>query len=311
MRVLITGGMGFIGLHAAKAFLDGGDEVVVTQFRIRREPTFVREALGNRLQREVADITSPYVLDDLLERHGIDQILHLAVPGIGALSAAEDYRSNIDGLLHVLEGARRKRVKRVVVASSVVVYSGTPGPWSEQQPLPVTSPNATSAFKKAAEILGSHYADRTALDVVFARIAYVYGPLYHSMRNGPSRLTHAAVRALLDDGGGDPHGGDYYDYCYVTDCAQALRLLQHAPLAERSYNIGGGRATSNDEVAAAVRAAVPGSHARVQAGRRPGAGGPNDYLDLTRMTAETGYRPQFDMTAGILDYAAWLRANEE
>lgn len=311
MRVLITGGMGFIGLHAAKAFLDAGDEVVVTQFRIRREPAFVKDALGNRLQREVADITQPDVLGEIIARHGIDQFLHLAVPGLGALTAAEDYRTNMDGLLNVLESARIGGVRRVVIASSVVVYAGVAGPWRETQPLPVPSPHATSAFKKASEVLGAHYADRTGLDVVFARISYVYGPLYHSMMNAPSRLTHAALRSVADDGRGDPFADDCYDYCYVTDCARALALLQHAPLAERAYNIGGGRATANSAVAAAVRAAVPGSTPQLRDGRRPGADGPHDYLDLERMTRETGYVPAFDIDAGIADYAAWLRTSEQ
>ncbi len=310
MQVLITGGMGFIGLHTARAFLDDGHEVVATQFRVRREPAFVRDELGGRLQREVVDISSPYALDEIVQRHRIDQILHLAVPGVGALTPAEDYRTNMDGLLHVLESARRNNVRRVVVASSVVVYNGVRGPWLESAALHVESPNATSAYKKAAEVLGAHYADRTGLDVVFARIAYIYGPLYHSMVNAPSRLVHGAVRGLPADGRGDPHADDWYDYCYVKDCAEALRLLQIAPLAGRFYNIGGGRASSNREVAEAVRAAVPGSAPKLADGRRAGADGDDAYLDLELMTRETGYRPRYDLRSGIAEYASWLHDNE-
>jgi UDP-glucose 4-epimerase len=310
MQVLITGGMGFIGLHTARAFLEDGHEVVATQFRVRREPSFVRDALGDRLRRVVVDISSPYALDEIVEQHGIDQILHLAVPGVGALSPAEDYRTNMDGLLHVLETARRHRVRRVVVASSVVVYNGVRGPWPESAPLHVESPNATSAYKKAAEVLGAHYADRSGLDVVFARISYVYGPLYHSMVNAPSRLVHAAVRSAPDDGRGDPYADDWYDYCYVKDCAEGLRLLQIAPLSGRFYNVGGGRATANSELAEAVRTAIPGSAPRLAHGRRAGADGADGYLDLELMTRETGYRPQYDVRSGVAEYASWLRENE-
>jgi UDP-glucose 4-epimerase len=223
MSVLITGGMGFIGLHTARAFLDAGHRVVATQFRVRREPAFVRAAFGDRLQREVLDITSPYALGDVMAKHDVDQVLHLAVPGVGALGAAEDYRTNMDGLLNVLEAARIARAKRVVVASSVVVYNDVPGPWRESAPLHVASPNATSAYKKANEILGAHYADRTGLDVVFARISFVYGPLYHSMMNAPSRLVHAAVRGFDTSAPpGPPRADATFDYCYVKDCADAL-----------------------------------------------------------------------------------------
>ncbi len=309
MSVLITGGMGFIGLHTARAFLEAGRTVVATQFRVRREPAFVAREFGERLHREILDITSPYVLDEIMERHGVDQVLHLAVPGIGALGPAEDYRSNVDGLLHVLESSRRAKVKRVVLASSVVVYHGVPGPWRESAPLPIASPNATSAYKKSAEILAAHYADRTGLDIVSARISYVYGPLYHSMMNAPSRLTHAAVRGFADDR--PPRAADVFDYCYVKDCAEALRRLQEAPkLGGGAYNIGGGAAHTNANVAAAVRAAVPGAEPRLTPGHRANGSDPNDFLDLERMTRETGYKPRYDLATGIAEYAAWLRENE-
>ncbi|HYZ14855.1 MAG TPA: NAD(P)-dependent oxidoreductase, partial [Candidatus Acidoferrum sp.] len=137
-----------------------------------------------------------------------------------------------------------------------------------------------------------------------------YGPLYHSMVNAPSRLVHAAVRDLPQDGRSDPHADDWYDYCYVKDCAEALRLLQTAPLAGRFYNVGGGRACSNREVAEAVRAAVPGSAPRLADGRRAGADGDDGYLDLELMTRETGYRPRYDLRSGIAEYASWLREND-
>ena len=54
MKILITGGTGFIGLHTARAFLDAGHEVVSTQFRVRRDPEFIKNELGGRMQREAA-----------------------------------------------------------------------------------------------------------------------------------------------------------------------------------------------------------------------------------------------------------------
>lgn len=314
MKILITGGTGFIGLHTARAFLDAGHDVVSTQFRVRRDPPFITNELGNRLQREVVDITSPYGVADLLRKHKIDGIVHLAVPGVGAsaLSPSEDYRTNMLSLLNVFDAALSFGVKRVLVASSVVVYEGAgAGPYAESVPLPIGSTNATTAFKKAWEILGTHFADRSKLDVVFARISYIYGPLYHSMYNILARLVHSAVR------GGDlvkpneAFAGDCFDYCYVKDCAAALlRLQTTAVLKERVYNVGAGRATSVAEIVDAVRQIKPGLTVALKDGTRDAEHGPNNYLSLETTTRDSGYRPQYDIRSAIRDYAEWLGEND-
>src|SRR5207249_2236262 len=87
------------------------------------------------------------------------------------------------------------------LASSLAVYSNAgPGPWHEDIALPVASDSHTAAIKKAMEVLALHYADRTGLDAVVLRLGVIYGPLYHSMANLPSRLCHAAV-AVPEAGG--------------------------------------------------------------------------------------------------------------
>jgi UDP-glucose 4-epimerase len=314
MKILITGGTGFIGLHTARAFLDAGHDVVSTQFRVRRDPAFIRNELGGRLQREVLDITSPYAVADVLRKHRIDGIVHLAVPGVGAsaLSPSEDYRTNMLSLLNVLDGALSFGVKRVIVASSVVVYEGAgAGPHTEAMPLPIASSNATTAYKKAWEILCTHFADRSKLDVVCARIGYIYGPLYHSMYNILARLAHQAVR------GGDlvkpneAFAGDSFDYCYVKDCATALALLQTAPaLKDRIYNVGAGRATSVGDIAAAVRQIKPDLTVALKDGARDAEHGANNYMSIAALSRDTGYKPAFDIRSAIVDYAGWLRDND-
>ena len=67
--ILITGGMGFIGLHTARRFLDAGESVVVTQFRVRRTPDFIKDELGKRVIPESLDVTSPHDILDLVRKH--------------------------------------------------------------------------------------------------------------------------------------------------------------------------------------------------------------------------------------------------
>lgn len=143
--VLITGGLGFIGLHTAR-------------------------------------------------RHRVTSVVHLAVPALGT-APAQEFESTIRGLVNVLEAARQQGVGRVSVASSLAVYANAgPGPWHETMPLPLESATHTGAAKKAVEVLSLHFADSTGLPVVMLRLAAIYGSLYHSMANLPSRLCHAAVR---------------------------------------------------------------------------------------------------------------------
>lgn len=314
--ILITGGMGFIGLHTARRLLDAGEDVVLTQYRARREPDFIKDELGKRAQVETLDIADTAAVLDVARRHKVTGIVHLAVPGLGALSAADDYRTNMVGLFNILEAARQAEVKRLTIASSTAVYAGVPaGPFREDMPLPIPSGNPTEAYKKAWDILALHYADRTGMDIVMMRIAGIYGPLYHSMANLPSRLCHAAVKGVEPDltgaRGGVPYEEDAGDLCYVKDCAAGIQLLQMAPrLSHHIYNIGGGRATSNAELAEAVRKAVPGARISLKPGRGPTAR-PDPYLDLSRITAEVGYKPEYDIERGVADYVAWLRHNPQ
>lgn len=312
MKILITGGTGFIGLHTARAFLDAGHEVVATQFRVRRDPPFIANELGGRLQREIVDITSPYGMADVMRKHEIDGIVHLAVPGVGALSAGEDYRSNMLSLLNVLDAALTFEVKRVIVASSIVVYEGVEAPWFENAHHPLTSSNPTTTYKKAWEILSNHFADRTKLDVVLARIGYIYGPLYHSMYNILARIVHSAVRGTSlvkpDEGWAD----DASDYCYVKDCASALMLLQTSgTLTQRAYNIGGGRGTTTGEVLAAAKLVNPAYDVSLKPGHRDAFHGANAHMDMTAIARDAGYAPKYDIVAGVADYAQWLRDGNE
>ena len=153
--ILITGGLGFIGLHTAKRFFDVGEQVVLTQFRVRREPDFIKAEIGKRAFIERLDITASHDVIDIVRKHKVTGIVHLAVPGLGALSAAEDYRMNVMGFLNILEAARLFDVKRVSLASSVAVYAGlAEGPFREDALVPIPSGNPTETFKKALEILG-------------------------------------------------------------------------------------------------------------------------------------------------------------
>jgi UDP-glucose 4-epimerase len=260
--ILITGGLGFIGLHTARRLLDLAEQVVLTQYRVRREPDFIKSEIGKRAFIENLDVTSGHDVIDVVRRHKITGIIHLAVPGLGALSPSEDYRVNMIGFLNILEAARLFDVKRVSFASSIAVYASlAEGPFREDALVPIHSGNPTETFKKAMEILGLHYASRTGLEVVALRIGNPFGPLYHSLAAPTSRICHAAAKEVPVDfkgaRGGAPHEEDETGAFYVKDCARAIQLLQMADkLSHRTYNIGCERPMRYREFVEAVKTAV-------------------------------------------------------
>jgi UDP-glucose 4-epimerase len=314
--ILITGGLGFIGLHTAKRFLDVGEQVVLTQFRVRREPDFIKAEIGKRLFIETLDVTASHDVIDIVRRHKVTGIVHLAVPGLGALSAAEDYRMNVMGFLNLLEAARLFDLRRVCLASSVAVYAGlAEGPFREDALVPVHSGNVTETFKKALEILGMHYASRTNLEVVALRIGTPFGPLYHSLAAPTSRIIHAAANGVPADftgaRGGAPHQEDDTGAFYVKDCAAAIQLLQMADkLSQRIFNISSEAPMKYREFVEAVKKAVPNAQIDLPPGHGP-RNRPNAFMDIARLKQEVGYQPQYTIERAVEEYIDWLRKHPE
>lgn len=314
--ILITGGLGFIGLHTARACIDSGEKVVLSQFHARREPEFMKDEFGKRAAIASLDVQNADQLRDIVREHGVDSVIHLAVPGLGALTPTEEYKTNMLGLINILDVAKEAGMRRVSLASSVGVYSNVPhGPLTEDMPLPMLSTGSTEAYKKSFEILGLFYGKQVGIDVVSLRIGGIYGPLYHSMANLPSRLTHAAVRGtepqLTSRFGGQTLAGDGGDMTYVKDCARGVQMVHMAAqLPHNIYNVASGVYTTNGQLADAVNKAVPGANIKIPEGSS-GRGGPDRYLDLTRVKADVGFEPQYTIEKGEADYVAWLRTHEQ
>ena len=321
--ILITGGMGFIGLHTARRFLDVGEQVVLTYHRSWRLPDFLNDELDNGLAVERADVTNIHDLLAIGRKHKVTGVVHMAVPGVGAAQAppVEEYRVSTFGLLNVLEAAKEWDVKRVTLASSVAVYRGVPeGPFREDMPLQVQSASSTEAYKKTWENLGLHLAGQLGLDVVAMRIAGIYGPMFwHPAPAMNMRIIQSMCRAAIDGvpagfadiPSGPPYAGQWSDLSYVKDCAKGIQLLQMADgLQHNVYNIGAGRATTLGEMAAAVKQVIPSAQANLRGGEAPGRK-PAGYMDLTCIRQDVGYEPEYDLRTAIAQYVDWLRTHPE
>jgi UDP-glucose 4-epimerase len=310
--ILITGGLGFIGLHTARALLDLGQPCVLTRYRSNRRPSFLKGAFV-----EPVDVNDRDALLALGRRYEITGIVNLLSGGFlrPVPDLYGDVRTSTAALLNVLEAAREWQVSRLAVASAIGVYAGAgPSPWREDIPLPLTATYSIELMKKWSELLSSFVGRQSGIEVVNLRIGGIYGPLYRNI-SSPfgtlGRLVHAAVGRDVP-AHERPYADDGIDWCYVKDCGRAIALLQTVDrLAYDVYNVGAGHPTTNAEFVAAIRKAVPDARIDLPPGRDPAGLGEPVCLDTGRLHADTGFTPAFDATRGIADYVAWLRAGND
>lgn len=313
--ILITGGLGSIGSHTARALLDQGESVALTAHRSTELPEFLAGESAGRLVVEALDTTDRAAFLAIGERHEISAIVHLAAAPHDSPDPVDYLRADTRGLLNALEAATEWRVRRFSVASTIGVYMGVDEvPWREQAPLPVIAGHQIPVMKKTAELFSTLAAESAGFDAISLRIGTIWGPL--GLPDNPffalPRLLSAAVR------GEDPDltpprpaafADDASDLCYVKDCGRAITLLMLTERLNHSiYNVSSGRLVHYREVVAAINAVVPGADIILPDGRNPER--PHNHLDIGRLEADTGFRPEFDVQRSVADYAEWLRGHE-
>ncbi|HEY6745824.1 MAG TPA: NAD(P)-dependent oxidoreductase [Mycobacteriales bacterium] len=299
--ILVTGGLGMIGAHTARALTDLGHEVAVTAHRRTEVPPF----LAGRVTVEPLDVTDRDAFLALGARHDISDIVHLAgsIPGPDPVPF---FRTDTAGLLNALDAARSWRVRRFAVASSLGVYIGrTEIPWREELALPAAAlPHLIVAFKKAAEPLITHGLRGSGVQPVLLRIGTVWGPLVDP--ESPFFPVPSYVSAVLRGQPPPPlYAEDGGDCCYAPDAGRAIALLTTAgTLRHDTYNVSSGRPATYREFAEALDEVRPGPRPALRPGRRDGPGR-DPYLDITRLTADTGFTPAFGVAGAVADYVAW------
>ena len=307
--VLVTGGAGFIGSHLVDALVARGARVRA----LDNLATGSRENLAHldgRIEFVEADIRDAGACRSACD--GAAVVFHQAALGSVPRSMKDPSTSiavNVSGTANVFAGARDAGCRRVVYASSSSVYGDSAKlPKREGEEGRPLSPYALS--KAVDEQLAANFARCYGMELLGLRYFNVYGP-----RQDPEGPYAAVIprffKAYLSGEApviyGD--GSQSRDFTYVTDAVEANLLAAEAPstAANRAYNVAGGRQTSVNDLARAVRDAAGGGPEPRRADPRPG-----DVLhssaDLSLSGRELGYRPRVALAEGLARSLAHYRS---
>ncbi|MBF9131617.1 dTDP-glucose 4,6-dehydratase [Plantactinospora sp. S1510] len=314
MRILVTGGAGFIGSEYVRMVLTGtGPRLAPSAVTVLDKLTYSGN-LANldpvrddpRLRIVVGDVCDPAVVDQAVAGH--DVVVHFAAESHvdrSIHSAAPFITTNVLGTQTLLDAALRHGTGRFVHVSTDEVYGSIDsGSWTETWPLAPNSPYA--AAKAGSDLLALAYHRTYGMDVVVTRCSNNYGPYQF-----PEKVIPLFVTNLLDGGNvplyGD--GGNVRDWLHVHDHCVGIALVQDKGRPGEVYHIGGGTELTNRELTARLLTACGADWDRVT----PVAdrlGHDRRYsLDITKISEELGYAPQVTLERGLAETVTWYREN--
>jgi len=315
MRILLTGGAGFIGSAVLVALLQRGERVTVVdvfeetlypRWRKERNLEWAREH-GDFEFFEV-DIRDAEAMGKIFES-GFDAVIHLAaVAGVrpSILKAPLYFDINVTATSLLLELGRKAGIDRFVLASSSSVYGNNKKvPFAEDDD--VSSPvSPYAASKYALEILSKTHVHLHGGHVTCLRFFTVYGP-----RQRPEMAMHKFMD-LIAKGEPVPMFGDgrtARDYTYIDDIVAGVIASLDRPNGLKIYNLGGDRVVHLDELIAAIGEVVGKTPVVEQLPMQPGDV-PITNADLTRSRAELDYDPQTPLEVGLERMWAWFQSTK-
>ena len=307
MKVLVTGGAGFIGSHVADAYLENGHEVVIVD-----DLSTGRLANINPAARFIQmDIRDPR-LSQVFEREHPDYVNHHAAQMDVRRSMVEplfDAEVNVVGSLNLLECSRKYAVKRFVYISTGGAVYGEPEylPCDEAHPIRPICPYGAS--KHTVEHYLYMYAVNYGLEYTVLRYPNVYGPRQDP--HGEAGVVAIFTGQMLKEAqvviNGD--GEQQRDFVYVGDCARANLLALEARSSSGIYNLGSGSGTTVNAIYCELKAitgyAQDAEHGPEKLGETRAI-----YLDARKARKELGWAPQVGLREGLELTVEYFRLHE-
>jgi dTDP-glucose 4,6-dehydratase len=316
VKVLVTGGAGFIGSHYVRSAVQGDypgladAEVVVldklTYAGNRANLAPVEDS--PRLRFVHGDICDAGLVDELMAE--VDHVVHFAAESHvdRSIAGATDFvMTNVVGTQTLLDGALRHGVEKFVHVSTDEVYGSIEsGSWSEDEPLLPNSPY--SASKASSDLLARAYHRTHGLPVNITRCSNNYGPYQF-----PEKVIPLFVTNLMD-GEQVPLYGDglnVRDWLHVDDHCRGIELVRAGGRPGEVYNIGGGTELTNRELTELLVKASDKDWSSVRPVDDRKGHDRRYSVDISKITHELGYAPQVPFEQGLADTIEWYRTHRD
>jgi len=310
LRVLVTGGAGFIGSHFCERLIQKKHQVVCfDNFNDYYNPEIKHQNISSLIGHPdftliEGDILDQAFLNQLAEQTAFDVVVHLAARAGVRPSIQQPLlyqQVNVEGTANLLEFCVQNKIPKIVIASSSSVYGGNKKvPFSEEDPVnhPI-SPYA--ATKRACELLAYPYHALHGLSTTYLRFFTVYGP-----RQRPDMAIHKFTR-LIHNGEPIPFFGDgtsRRDYTYISDIIQGIeQAVEHCD-GYHIYNLGESKTIQLKDLIVLIENALNKKAIIQKLPNQPGDV-PVTYADISRAEADLSYHPEVLVQEGIPKFVEW------
>jgi dTDP-glucose 4,6-dehydratase len=312
MRILVTGGAGFIGSNFVRRIMDGtfpdfSSLTILDKLTYAGSRRNLEGLSPSSFEFVHGDVCDESLVNSLVKRH--DVIVNFAAESHvdRSIASARDFAmTNIVGTQTLLDAARLGDVSQFLQVSTDEVYGSiSNGSWTEDSPLLPNSPYAAS--KASADLLARSYFQTFGFDVRVTRCSNNYGP-----RQFPEKLIPLFVTNLID-GLALPIYGDglnVRDWLHVDDHCRGIFLALKNGRAGEVYNIGGGKELTNIEMAKTLANLVGAENPKLN--NVPDRLGHDERysVDFQKISDECGYSPSIDFETGIQSTVSWYLENQ-
>lgn len=310
MRILVTGGAGFIGSHIVDALIDRGHRVTVLDNLSSGQET----NLNRRAKFIKGDITNQKKLESVFKRVEPEAIFHLAAQ-INVRASVEnpilDAECNILGSLRLIDMAAKTGVKKFIFASTGGAMFGDEAPYPVTEDTPITPLSPYGLAKASTEEYLRFYHRTKGLPYIILRYSNVYGPRQNP--HGEAGVVAIFTSAIMESSQslinatiyGD--GEQTRDYIYVGDVAKANLAALDSELTEGTFHIGTGKETTVNEIFRLINWQF-GKGYEVSHGPAKEGDVKRSVLDISKAERELGWKPEVAVAEGITATATWFKA---
>ena len=314
MRMLVTGGAGFIGSHLVEALLaDGHTITVFDDFNHYYDPQIKwKNVSGFQDQVTIVegDIRDAILVERTFTKGNFDTVIHLAARA-GVRPSIQSpklyFTTNIDGTFNLLDACRHHEVKDFIFASSSSVYGvNEKVPFAETDAL-IRTISPYAATKLAGEQICSNYSHLFGIRCMCLRFFTVYGP-----RQRPdlaiSKFTERILAGEQIEQYGD--GSTARDYTYVEDIVSGIiAALNYRKSSFEIFNLGGSATTTLAELIQLVEAACE-KKAQIKVVEEQPGDVPRTFADVSKAHKLLGYAPHTPIAEGVKKHVAWFRETQ-